>query len=424
VGDSYTAGLGVGKRTDYGCSRYDGGYPNIIGLDDRFGFNPNRTFQSLACSGLKSTDILKKQVPYLEDDIDVITVSAGGNDVALGGVLDACIFQFKRGSSEMCEKALNTSQALIDADLSSNMDLLLEGLVAKLSPQGKIYMPGYAQFFGLSQFCDNVTWSVWPRLPDKDKQRLTSSRRARMNSMVSQTNAKILNATKSFGSQVVFVDFDWAFAQVNGRFCEEDVEEPAPNRASLLFYEWDTLDDGDDPRLVTRPGDPVPPDTFEGSIGSWILETLDAHPDWIDFGPEGSPPFHITRQAFRDAEMKASDFEAQMGFDDLVFWFLPDSWKRVFHPRAIGHLIIADMILHEMATARGKVLGVEVPKYVPRRVGFPPEKLKNSDVVTNRAVCRLLKTLEQMATNQLCRRASVYSQAEPNLNPFFPPNIV
>jgi hypothetical protein len=376
VGDSYTAGLGVGARTDFGCSRYDGGYASIINLDDRFGRNPNRTFQFLACSGLKSTDILNKQVPYLQDNLDVIAVSAGGNDVALGGVLDACIFQFRRGNSEACEKALNVSKALINDELSVNMNTLLAGLVSKLSPQGKIYLPGYAQFFGLSHFCDNVTWSVWPGQPDKDKQRLISSRRTRMNSMVVQTNAKILNATKSFGSRVVFIDWDWALSQVNGRFCEENVEEPAPDRAGLLFYEWNTLDDGEDPRLITRPGDPVPADTFEGSIGSWVAETLNTHPEWVDFGPEGSPPFRITRQVFRDARTRAVEFKANMGFDDLVFWFLPDSWKRVFHPRAIAHKIIADMILHEMATARGQALGVQVPKYRLPPTLRPSEQVK------------------------------------------------
>lgn len=39
------------------------------------------------------------------------------------------------------------------------------------------------------------------------------------------------------------------------------------------------------------------------------------------------------------------------------------SWKRVFHPRAIGHRIISSMILHAMAVERGKVLGLEVPNF-------------------------------------------------------------
>src|ERR1700760_2612852 len=47
IGDSYASGLGSGIRLDYGCSRYDGGYANLINNDDRFRFNHNRSFQYL-----------------------------------------------------------------------------------------------------------------------------------------------------------------------------------------------------------------------------------------------------------------------------------------------------------------------------------------------------------------------------------------
>jgi hypothetical protein len=39
------------------------------------------------------------------------------------------------------------------------------------------------------------------------------------------------------------------------------------------------------------------------------------------------------------------------------------SWKRVFHPRALGHRIIASLILHEMVVDPGKVMGIDVLKY-------------------------------------------------------------
>jgi hypothetical protein len=332
----------------------------VINVDDRFGYNANRTSQYLACSGLKSTDILKKQVPYVETDVDVILLSAGGNDVQLGEVLDSCIFQWKRGGSDKCEAALNHSQALIDTELSGNIDALLNALLPKLSPAGKIYYPGYAQFFGYSKACDNVTWSVWERMAEKDKQKLTRPRRVQMNSMVSQVNDKIREAVIRAGPRVTFIDWDWTFAKAHGRFCEEAVQEPAPNRAGLLFYEWNTLDDGDDPSIVHRPGDPVPNKTFEGDIGKWVLETLRRHPDW-EFGPAGTKPLRITEEQINAAIEKQNEFKIEMGFDDLIFWFLPDSWKRVFHPRALGHRIIADMVLHEMGVERAKVLGMEIP---------------------------------------------------------------
>jgi len=180
VGDSYAAGLGTGSRVDYGCSRYDGGYPYL--MNSSMGLSDNTTFQYLACTGLKSTEILARQIPNLLDDLDLITVSAGGNDAALGDVLDSCIFQWKHGSSVKCDKALNHSQELIDTTLSTNVDLLLESLTAKLAPHGRIYYPGYAQFFGESDGCNNVSWSVWPRMPISDRQNLTTDRRIRMNS--------------------------------------------------------------------------------------------------------------------------------------------------------------------------------------------------------------------------------------------------
>lgn len=304
-------------------------------------------------------------MPHLEDEQDVILVSAGGNDVCLGDVLDACIFQFRHGSTANCEQALANSQRLIDEELSPNVDALLEALKPKLRGDGlgRIYYPGYAQFWGQDKSCDNVSWTVWPRMPAADRQNLTLERRFLMNDMVKMVNMKLQLAAKKAGDHVVFVDWDWTFAQAKGRFCEAGRErEPAPEREGLLFYEWNTLDDGEDPRLIERPGDPVPADTFEGDIGKWVLETLLRHPDYNEFGPEGSKYFKLGEQMMVEEVVRQSGIGVQMGFDDLVFWFLPDSWKRVFHPRAMGHHIIADMIMHDMAVERAKVLGLDAPK--------------------------------------------------------------
>ncbi|KAF2667795.1 SGNH hydrolase [Microthyrium microscopicum] len=354
VGDSYASGLGTGLRLDYGCSRYAGGYPNLMETDERFGLNPNRTFQYLACSGLKSTEILTKQVPHVLDNQDLITISAGGNDVALGDVLDSCIFQWKHGNSARCDAALVRSQELIDTVLETNVDLLIDSLVTKLSPNGRIYYPGYAQFFGDSVSCNNISWSVWPRMPPSDRQNLTIERRVRMNHMVSQVNKKLKQSIDKAGENVIFIDWDWTFAQAGGRFCENGTREPAPQRQGLLFFEWNTMDDGDDPNLLIRPGDPVPSDSFEGDIGKWVLETLTKHPDW-QFGPVGTEPIAIY-PAVMERLIDSQGLRAQLGFDDYVFWFLPDSWKRVFHPRALGQRLIADMIIHAMAVEKANMV--------------------------------------------------------------------
>ena len=339
-------------------------------------------------------------------------MSAGGNDVQLGNVLDSCIFQWRHGGDEKCGASLNNSQTLIDIELAPNLLQLLNATLMTLAPQGRIYITGYAQFFGMSRECDNVTWSVWPKMPEKDKQFLTRSRRENMNSMVAQVNDKLAEVVRAINladklatspgsaasrDRVKLIDWDWTFGQAGGRFCENGVTEPDPMRKELLFYEWNTLDDGDDPAIIERPGDPVPRDTFEGNISSWVLETIEQHPEWEFRGPGASRDEELTfthaymrehalreekwilahRELMNPSDAVDGDVHARLGLDDLIFWFLPDSWKRVFHPRALGHRIIADIILHEMAVDRAKTLGVEPPQW-PKHLGPPPPTVGKS----------------------------------------------
>lgn len=88
IGESYAAGLGAGVRIDYLCSRYSGSYPELINADESLGGPGYRNHDNLACSGAKLPAIIKqaKELPY---DLQVITISAGGNDVGLDKVLDA-----------------------------------------------------------------------------------------------------------------------------------------------------------------------------------------------------------------------------------------------------------------------------------------------------------------------------------------------
>jgi lysophospholipase L1-like esterase len=91
IGDSFAAGIGVGEvegaSDAKACSRYTGGYPNKIQDAVQAG-----EYQFLACSGAVSADMVEKQVPQLQGQYDLISVSAGGNDVGFSDVLKACLF--------------------------------------------------------------------------------------------------------------------------------------------------------------------------------------------------------------------------------------------------------------------------------------------------------------------------------------------
>lgn len=99
IGDSYSAGLGAGDRLDFYCSRYAKSYPNILHTS-LLGHNTNRTHQFLSCSGQTSTEILETQVPILNNDLDLLTISAGGNDIGLSPILSNCVYQFYMASED------------------------------------------------------------------------------------------------------------------------------------------------------------------------------------------------------------------------------------------------------------------------------------------------------------------------------------
>ena len=90
VGDSFTAGIGSGSplgnfltetpddNTWY-CARYDTSYPMII--NDALGGSVE-DFQFVACSGDRTGGIYK-QIQELEGDLDLVVMTAGGNDLCL-----------------------------------------------------------------------------------------------------------------------------------------------------------------------------------------------------------------------------------------------------------------------------------------------------------------------------------------------------
>jgi lysophospholipase L1-like esterase len=334
------AGIGAGKRlpgwSSYGCSRYNSSYPHYLHSQSNFGTNET-SFEFLACSGATSEQIFRTQIPKLsaKGTYDLLTLSAGGNDVGLAEVLNACIYQWSGGDDAVCEAQLEQTSHLIKTQLHQNMDKLHDALTPYVAPNGKLYHTGYAKFFDVTdKSCDNVTWSFW--YADKlkwKKQYLTQARRRQMNTLVDAANIVIRKSveraqTNGDRNDIVyrFIDYDPVFDQVNGRFCTPGVQEPAPNRPNLLFYEWDTSDsrheaehgvDGLDPEDVTE-------GTFEGRIVDWIEEAKRKHPD---------------------AVAAAYPADGYVGQRSLL---IPDGYLRVFHPRPRGHEIVAEKIMRAL----------------------------------------------------------------------------
>lgn len=87
IGDSFTAGVGAGNhlgdvyhnQNSWICSRYDLSYPMLV----KSIIGPSvREFQFPACSGDRSIQIFE-QVKNLKGNIDMLIMTAGGNDLCL-----------------------------------------------------------------------------------------------------------------------------------------------------------------------------------------------------------------------------------------------------------------------------------------------------------------------------------------------------
>jgi hypothetical protein len=334
------AGIGAGTKlpgvfSNHDCSRYDNSYPYLMSQDVRMSGKP--AFEFIACSGATSEDVLKKQVPQLSSGYDLITLSAGGNDVGLASVLNACIFQWSGGDDQNCDNQLQATQNLIKNTLPKNLDNLLNSLKGKLSSSSKVYQTGYAKFFDTSDAqCNGVTWSFWyANLGSWQKQYLTQARRQKMNDLVDATNKAISDAISRAGSQFVFVNYDQYYTKNGGLFCEPGTQEPAPNRNGLLFYEWGT---GDTNTLSKRqenngldPNQAVS-GTFEGQIVAWANATKAKNP------------------------MAETEAQHESPGNVLISTssFIRDGYLRVFHPRPEGHAIIANLIFWKLAETRAR----------------------------------------------------------------------
>lgn len=325
--------------------------------------NPKPAMEFLSCSGATGPQILQQQVSALGTGYDMITVSAGGNDVGLSDILNRCIYQWLPGRDQDCQDQLDRTAGLIQSTLPGNLQALAAALVPKLSPGGNVYWTGYAQFFDEStEDCDRVTWSFWYNIsPAAQKQYLTQIRRSRLNDLTLAVNRVVRDVVTQAGQNFVYIDYDQAFWELGGRYCEPGVSEPDPNRNGLLFFEWGTSGPGrkrsevdleersdhehdfedDAPRSLNRRQDQPGLTTFEDSIVNWVRAAKNDNFELEVALPDNSGP----DPAYRGRSMLSrSDF-------------VSDSILRVFHPQPGGYAVIISRLLCELTIRQATPAG-------------------------------------------------------------------
>lgn len=382
IGDSYAAGIGAGNALsgsgDADCSRYDLAYP----LKLRSGLDLQQ-FEFLACSGHTSQDIRDNQIKNMADgSADLITVSAGGNDVGFMDILKACVYLATDQGS--CDKAIKDATDKVQG-MRNNVDAMLQDLSHKLADNGAIIYNKYAKFWNQDQnYCDDQTWSFFDPLGTGiTGLKLSQANRQAMNELTLAVNSAIdsaiVSARSSTRESIPVYGAEWSGAVegVQGRFCEDAAKsDPAGNDDILMFIRKNGISYNGKKRSVQ----PIPR----------YRPRSDAEAPNAAFSAELSPRGNQSQPQPQTKEVQQQQNTAAT----------PDSIARVFHPSDMGHMTITAPCIGLLVYHRSKILNLD-PVNPPQSCTKRPEP--------GDPICNSMKDGPWKATDKWVLRDAAYS---------------
>ena len=324
LGDSFASGIGAGQRGsskgDTVCSRYTEAYGNVINvvLD---GTAPNtRQFTWVACSGAKTDYVVGSEVPSIDQDVDIATLTIGGNDAGFFDILNACIFQFNHFTS--CSDQITTTTNTINNDVPGLLDTLLDAVMSKVANSGfKLYMTGYANFFNPDTTqCNDVSFNFWEEKPE-NQANLTTELRGNLNTLVQTLNGQISSAVdrankKDSRKPCVFVDISPGFS--GHRYCDVGITEPDLNDDNRWFQEnW-----------LFEQHAPYSGNNLTKQYQAWAAQEL-----------QSNSTSRVSKQF-----MSELGIQGQISIYGSGQWVF-DALARAFHPTIDGHNDIKNVIL-------------------------------------------------------------------------------
>ncbi|MBB3101137.1 lysophospholipase L1-like esterase [Actinoplanes campanulatus] len=181
LGDSVAAGHGAAATGD-ACGRSSAAYPTLLARQARGSI----TLRFAACSGATTIDVATRQAATLSRETDLVTLTAGANDLGVKQVLLAC-------QSPARVAACRTGYAAINRKLSSTLPRDLARMIRTVTtaaPNARVVVTGYPLPFARTRRCAGVP--VQPAL------------RVRSNQVIHQLNAAIAEAARQ--SRIRYVD--------------------------------------------------------------------------------------------------------------------------------------------------------------------------------------------------------------------------
>ncbi|KZL67148.1 esterase family protein [Colletotrichum tofieldiae] len=387
IGDSFTAGIGAGRqlgqafhnRDDWKCSRYDQSYPMV--LNSMFGSSVSK-FQYPACSGDRSEQIYKQVTEKLDTDLNLVVMTAGGNDLCLAAMITKCVILPFDGES-VCDEVIKKAEENIKTILKPNIKSILLALNDKMAKDSVVVYNGYAQFFNTDkdETCvDKQRWAQSALLSKhwfSDPLPLNVALRKRFNGLVIGINdaiKEVINDVQKNGNvkyKIGFADWDrWVYEGVRGQFCDPNGEGHYPDskQPDLQFFKGDTFLYPERTELKKKDFDPQNATEWElREYRIWEeanakapITKSDLYKSTLYNTPD---PRAVSLHQLnpRDTPTPAScpgdnNFDAVKLLRFLGMG-LPDTFGKIFHPNEQGHVTMASFAMDRLIKLRAEVLG-------------------------------------------------------------------
>ena len=138
LGDSFAAGMGAGDDHG-GCARSaESSYAAVFAANTGV-----RLLHNAACSGATTDDLVNKQLWALNGDVDLVSVSIGGNDLGVAALAAAC----SAGPTADCKSDFTAAVDTIGL-LTDRLSATYQA-IAEAAPNARIVVTGYPLLFEL-----------------------------------------------------------------------------------------------------------------------------------------------------------------------------------------------------------------------------------------------------------------------------------
>lgn len=201
LGDSYAAGIGGGDYVQEDCLRSMNAYSELA--DE---LKSVRDVTNLACGGATTQIVVQTQLGLLDRKTDLVTITAGGNNLGFGTLAAACGPALIDPSlAAPCLAAITVAQSRITSGVLRQELVTMIQTVQAAAPKADIFVTGYPFLFEPIPFDPNDPTSVFV----DQANRLVFDLNATIRAAAATTGTEYVDVTDEFAGHGLLSNDPW-----------------------------------------------------------------------------------------------------------------------------------------------------------------------------------------------------------------------